>query len=75
MFDERRFRAQMVLSGMSMKVLADILGLNESTLYRKIKADGAFTREEINKMIDVLNISDPKSIFFTDELASTQVTQ
>jgi len=74
-FDERRFRAQMVLSGMSMKVLADILGLNESTLYRKIKADGAFTREEINKMIDVLNISDPKSIFFTDELASTQVTQ
>lgn len=73
MFDERRFRAQLVLTGISMKALADILDLNESTLYRKVKANGAFTREEINKMIDVLKIDDPKSIFFADELASTQV--
>ena len=69
MFDERKFRAQLVLRGISMKELAVELGLNESTLYRKVKADGSFTREEINKMIDILEISDPKEIFFTDKLA------
>ena len=69
MFDERRFRAQLALVGISMKALADILGINESTLYRKVKDDGAFTREEINKMIDALKIEDPKAIFFANELA------
>ena len=69
MFDERKFRAQLVLRGISMKELAVELGLNESTLYRKVKANGAFTREEINRMIVILEISDPKEIFFTDKLA------
>lgn len=69
MFDEKRFRAQMVLADMSLNSLAVALGINPSTLWRKIKADGNFTREEINKMIVVLNIEDPESIFFARELA------
>lgn len=69
MFDERKFRAQLVLAGITLKELASQLDINEATLYRKIKQDGAFTREEINKMIFILNISDPKDIFFTDKLA------
>ena len=69
MFDERKFRAQLILAGVSMKELASRLNINESTLYRKIKQDGAFTRDEINEMIVILNISDPKEIFFTDNLA------
>lgn len=73
MFDERRFRAQLVLADISMKELSNILKINESTLYRKIKQDGAFTRDEINTMIDVLHIENPKDIFFTEKLASTQV--
>ena len=74
MFDERRFRAQLVLENISMKELASRLDMNESTLYRKVKADGAFTREEINKMIDILHIKEPIDIFFTDKLAETQVS-
>ena len=73
MFDERRFRAQLVLAGLSIRELASKLGIDESTLYRKIKRDGDFTRDEINEMIDILHISDPKGIFFTDKLAKTQV--
>ena len=69
MFDERKFRAQLILAGVSMKELASRLNINESTLYRKIKQDGAFTRDESNEMIVILNISDPKEIFFTDNLA------
>ena len=69
MFDRKRFKAQLILAGVSMKELAEALGIDESTLYRKVNADGSFTREEINKMIDVLKIESPMDIFFTHELA------
>lgn len=72
MFDERRFRAQMVLADVTMKELASSLGINESTLYRKIKQEGAFTRDEINRMIDILKIKEPGEIFFANKLAETQ---
>lgn len=69
MFDERRFRAQLVLADVTMKELAAKLNINESTLYRKVKQDGSFTRDEINQLITILNIEDPKQIFFAEELA------
>ena len=64
MFRENEFRAQIVRAGKTNKEVAAYLGINEATLYRKIKADGNFTREEINKMISFLNIKDPEEIFF-----------
>lgn len=69
MFDERRFKAQLALCGMSLKELAKALDINESTLYRKIQRDGDFTRDEINKMIHILKIQQPGEIFFADKLA------
>jgi transcriptional regulator with XRE-family HTH domain len=74
-FDERRFRAQLVLAGVTMKDLAERLGINASTLHRKISNDGAFSRAEINKMVEILHIDDPTDIFFTDKLAVTQDTR
>ena len=72
MFNERKFKAQLVLMGISGKELAEMLGMDESTLYRKIRAGGAFTREEINKLIIILKFEDPMDIFFAEELADTQ---
>ena len=72
MFDKNRFRAQIILAGMTAKELADKIGINESTLYRKINADGNFTREEIGKIVEILHIDNPKDIFFADNLAYTQ---
>lgn len=72
LFDKRKFKAQMILVGVTSKELAEKLGINESTLYRKINSDGNFTRTEINKLILLLRIDDPKEIFFADELAETQ---
>jgi predicted transcriptional regulator len=69
MFDKNRFRAQIILAGMTAKELADKIGINESTLYRKINADGNFTREEIGKIVEILHIDNPKDIFFADNLA------
>ena len=72
MFDVRRFKAQLVLKGVTGKMLAEKLHINESTLYRKINANGDFSREEINIMIEYLEIENPLEIFFADELAYTQ---
>lgn len=69
MFDAKRFRAQAVLKGKTMRDLAAAIGTSESTIYRKINQDGSFTRSEINQLIDVLEIEDPTSIFFADKLA------
>lgn len=69
MFDRNRFKAQCVLKNMTLRDVAKELGINESTLYRKIQRDGDFTRDEINKLIMILDISNPEVIFFTDKLA------
>ena len=69
MFDERELRAQLVRKGVSVKELCQHLGIDESTFYRKIKADGAFTRKEINDIMDYLKIEDPMKIFFAEEHA------
>ena len=69
MFDEKRFRAQMALNGMKMKELASAIGIDESTMYRKISSGGNFMRDEINRIIDVLHIDNPMDIFFAQELA------
>ncbi len=68
-FDERRLKAQMVLKDIDQKKLASILGINEATLWRKIKNDGAFTRDEMSKIIEALDITDPEAIFFANQLA------
>jgi len=69
MFNETELRVQMTRRGVTNQEVAKALGIDESTLYRKIKADGRFTRAEINALIDFLQIEDPRAIFFADELA------
>lgn len=69
MFNKRKFMAQMALSGMTLKELAQNLGIDESTLYRKINDDGRFSRKEMNDIILILHINDPNPIFFASELA------
>lgn len=72
MFNKRKFMAQLALNGMTQRDLARELGINESTLYRKIIADGDFSRKEINMIVEILKIEDPVPIFFDSELTETQ---
>lgn len=69
MFRENELKAQMARKGVSQEDLAKALGINATTLWRKIKADGNFTRNEISAMIDYLELEDPDSIFFAKRLA------
>ncbi len=66
MFKENEFRAQIKRADKTNKEVAAYIGIDESTLYRKIKANGNFTREEINKIVNFLGIEDPKNIFFAE---------
>ena len=69
MFNKKLFLAQLIIADMTIKELAEALGIDESTMYRKIADDGRFTRKEINTMIKILKIEQPKPIFFADEVA------
>lgn len=69
MFDKNLFKSILVLRNVSMKMLAEVLGIDESTLYRKIANDGAFTRNEINTMIEYLEMDSPMDVFFCRRLA------
>lgn len=69
MFNERKFKSALILNGVTVDDLAETLGVNKSTVYRKIERNGDFSRDEISKIMRVLNLSDPCDIFFDDELA------
>lgn len=69
MFNKLEFKAQIARRGMLQKDVAKALGIDVSTLYRKVEKDGDFSREEMAILIELLGIEDPKAIFFADELA------
>ena len=50
MFNERRFKAQVVLAGMTMRQVAAELGIDEATLYRKMSGKSDFYRKEIQQL-------------------------
>lgn len=68
MFDEKKFRAQAVLKGFTMKQIAGELGIDVATLYRKMNGESDFYRSEIQKLIVLLDIQNPSEIFFAKEL-------
>ena len=65
-FNRNEFKAQIARAGKTSKELAEFLGIDESTLYRKIQDDGRFTRQEIALIMEFLGISDVNAIFFAD---------
>lgn len=69
MFNETEFKVMVIRAHKTNKEVAEYLGIDESTLWRKLQNNGRFTREEISKLIVFLDIEDPKPIFFAEELA------
>ena len=65
MFDEKKFRAALELSGVSIKELAKELGISKVTLYRKMNGKSDFYRDEIRKICEIIKTDDIVSIFFS----------
>lgn len=74
MYNERKFREKLVGVGLTIARLAEIIGINQATLYRKIAGKSEFTRIEMQIVQKALHLSreDLYSIFFADELANAQ---
>lgn len=64
MFDKNKFKAQVLLSGKTLTEVADILGINLTTLYRKMNGESDFYRNEIQMLCEKLDIKNPSEIFF-----------
>ena len=66
MFDEKQFRIKLISAGVTVKDIAQVIGINETTLYRKIKGITDFSRNEmfIIKTFLKLNSDEFEKIFF-----------
>ncbi len=64
MFDSKKFKAELIIKGKNMKDIANVLGINEATLYRKVNGNSDFYRREIQIICNYLDIEDPSDIFF-----------
>lgn len=66
MFCALELRAQMVRKGYTQKRLASELGLSPQEMSRRMKS-GRFGTDEISRMVELLEIEEPASIFFAKE--------
>ncbi len=66
-----KLKGKITERGITKGELATKIGMDESTFYRKMKADGlAFTVGQMHKMVDVLGITaDEAKTFFALKLA------
>lgn len=65
MFNKNKYKACVVAAGKTSAEIASQLGISEATYYRKVSNDGSFTRSEIQRLMQILNIANPMEIFFT----------
>jgi len=68
LFDKKRFKAYIVLAGLTMQQVAAELGIDTATLYRKMNGTSDFYRSEIQELCDLLKIEDPTAVFFAQKL-------
>ena len=69
MFDKLEFRATLVRNGKTFADVAKWLGINESTLSRKVNGQTEFTRKEIQSICEFLGEENPMKIFFANDIA------
>lgn len=70
MINKNKLKAKVIENGLTMEKVAKELDINVTTLYRKINGTSDFTRSEMHKIKDLLNLSikDAVDIFFTPDL-------
>ena len=66
--NKQLFKATALLAGLNMKNIAEALGINTTTLYRKLNNESDFTRAEIQSLRKLLKITpqEVENIFFAD---------
>lgn len=68
MFNKQLFKAQVVLKGLTLRLVAAEIGIDIATLYRKMNGKSDFYRFEILKLCKLLEIKNPDDIFFAKDI-------
>ncbi len=70
------FQVALIRAGLSKENIAISLGINISTFYRKFNGESDFTLSELRKLKKILHLTkdDVDRIFFSEQLAETQVS-
>lgn len=71
MFKRNLFESAMARKGKTLGDIATALGLNRCTIYKKVSQKSDFTREEVQKIKEYLDIpvEEMNAIFFAEEVA------
>ncbi len=67
-----KLKGKMVEKEMSQEKLAKELGITVQTLNSKLNSRTQFTLAEVVRITDILEISDPKEIFFDSNIPNMQ---
>lgn len=67
MVDTRKLKARIVEQGLTQKEVRTMMGLTKRQFEIRIEKKN-FDAEEIYKLLDILEIDDPKPIFFAAEV-------
>ncbi len=72
MFNIRKFKAAIALSGLSTQEIAKQMGISTPTLYRKMSGESDFYRKEMLDFCRIVGAKDLVGIFFDQEVTETQ---
>lgn len=67
MLNTSKLRGIIAEKGYSQAQVANKIGMTDRTFYRKMK-EGVFGLDEAEKLIQLLDIEDPSSVFFAREV-------
>lgn len=68
MVDTNSLKGEIAKNGLTQAKMAKSLGITSKTFYEKMKK-GVFTSSEIEAMMKILKIDNPKEIFFAEKVS------
>ena len=77
LIDTNKLKGAIVANGKDQKQIAEELGIDKSTFYRKMKEGGTFSIGEASRMAEIIPLSDAEAIaiFFNGRVAQMQRKQ
>lgn len=67
--DRYKLQYEMKKRGVTVEKLCEVIGINKTTFYRKVKGISEFTQGEIQAIVDYLNLDSPMGIFFAEKVS------
>ncbi|MCD8357480.1 MAG: helix-turn-helix domain-containing protein [Clostridia bacterium] len=68
MFNKLLFQYEVKKKGFTLKDAAHIMGVDVTTLYRKMNGESDFYRHEIQKLCAEIGFDNPMEIFFAEKI-------